>query len=190
MSKLLIFIFIISILFISCDGRHRNYQTNEEVLKEHKLFDSFSEHIKYIPESYSEVTTDTIMSNGFQVKIASYTDMNNNYLNEFTKNSIKFKNYYRSIKSVVTITKNKKEIVSKLITKDTFINYNTIYTNELKNKMIHDIWLNEYESLINNKVILNVLFQIPGTKDYKSYLISFNENGSFEIINDIKQQYT
>jgi len=189
MKNLLIFIFIILTVFISCDGRHRNYQTNEEVLKEHKLFDSFSEHIKYIPESYSEVITDTILSNGFQVKVALYTDMDTNYLNEFTKDSINYKNYYRSIKSAVTISKNKKEIVSKLITKDILIANNSPYSSDLKNKMIQGIWLNEYESLVNNKVILNVLFQKPGTKDYKFYLLGLNEDGNFEIINEIKQQY-
>ena len=52
-------------------------KTNTEVLKEHKLLDSFSEQIKYIPEKYTEVITDTILSNGFRVKIKYYYDMKN-----------------------------------------------------------------------------------------------------------------
>lgn len=189
MKRLFVFIFIISTIFISCDGRHRSYKTNEEVLKEHKLFEAFTENINYIPESYSEIITDTILSNGFQVKIKSYTDMANNYLNEFTKDSINYKNYYRNINNSISILKNNKEIVSKSITKDVLISYNSSFKNDLNNKVIQGIWLNEYESLVSDKVILNVLFQKPGTKDYKFYLISFNKNGNFEIIDEIKKQY-
>ncbi len=189
MKVLFVFIFIISIAFVSCDGRHKAYQTNEENLKEHKLYESFTEHVKYIPETYFETTTDTILSNGFQVKIKSYADMNNNYLHEFTKDSINYKNYYRNINNSISIIKNNNEIISKLITKDVLISYNSSFKNDLKDKVIQGVWLNQYASSINNKVILNVLFQKPGAKDYKSYIISFNENGSFNIIGETKTKY-
>ncbi|MCF8273547.1 MAG: hypothetical protein K9I95_06920 [Flavobacteriaceae bacterium] len=189
MKGLFVFIFIISITFVSCDGRHKAYQTPKDNLKEHKLYKSFAEHVKYIPEAYFETTTDTILSNGFQVKITSYTDMQTSYLHEFTKDSINHKAYYRNINNTISILKNNKEITSKLITKDVLISYNSSFKNDLKNKVIQGIWLNQYASTITNKVTVNVLFQKPGTNDKTYYTLSFNDNGSFNIVDELKQEY-
>ena len=55
MNKLIPLLLFIAVLFIGCDGRSRAKQTNTEVLKEHNLLDSFSEHTEYIPMEYTEV---------------------------------------------------------------------------------------------------------------------------------------
>ena len=69
-----------TIILISCDGRDRIYKTNAEVLHESNLFNVFSQQIKFIPEQSIEIETDTILSNGFQVKIKYYSVENNSIL--------------------------------------------------------------------------------------------------------------
>ena len=187
MNKLLVFISAILLAFISCDGRHRAYQSNQDILKEHKLYKSFSENVKYLPETYSEIITDTILSNGFNVKIKTYTDMEHSYLSEFTKDTIQYKNYYRDIKTSVNISKGNQVITSKLITKDLFIDYDNSYSKSLKNEIIQEVWLNQYASIKNNSVILNVLFHKPNSKDYIYYTLTFMDNGEYSIKNELEQ---
>ncbi len=186
MRKLLFFVLTILLILISCDGRHRAHKSNQEILKEHKLYKTFSENIKFIPETYSEINTDTVLSNGFNVTIKTYTDMDTSYLNEFTKDTIHHKNYYRNLRSFVKVSKDSQELTSILITKDFFSNYDKSYTRELENKAIQGIWLNEYTSVINDKVVLNVLFCTPNTKDYLSYTIIINKNGDYLIKNELE----
>ena len=51
MNKIALLLFILLVTLISCDGRERAHKSNTEVLIENKLLDSFSESIKYIPDT-------------------------------------------------------------------------------------------------------------------------------------------
>ncbi len=189
MRNLFIFIPVIVLMFIGCDGRNKAYKSNQEVLKEHNLYKSFSENIKFIPETYSETTIDTLLSNGFSIKIKTYTDMDTSFLSEFSKDTIHHKNYYRDIKSVINISKNSSNITSKLITKNFFSKYNKTISKDIENKIIKGIWLNQYASLIKNKVVFNVIFNTPNSKDYSCYTLTFFENGEYLIENKLEPNF-
>jgi len=47
MRYLILIIFLISFAIISCDGRSKIYKSNQEILKEHGLSETFSERIIY-----------------------------------------------------------------------------------------------------------------------------------------------
>ncbi|WP_339916696.1 hypothetical protein [Yeosuana marina] len=186
MRKLLVFIAVIVLMFVGCDGRSKAHKSNQEVLKEHNLYKSFSENVKFIPETYSETTIDTLLSNSYSVKIRTYTDMDVSFLSEFSKDTIQHKNYYRDIKSVINISKNNSNITSKLITKDFFSEYNATISNDIRNKIIQGIWLNQYASLIKNKVVFNVVFSTPNSKDNSCYTLTFFDNGDYLIENELE----
>lgn len=188
MNKLLVFIFILSIMFVSCDGRHRTYQSNQDNLKEHNLYESFSENVKYFPETYSEVTSDTLMSNGCHVKIKTYTDMDNSFLNVFKKDTITHKNYYRNLKTSVTIAKDNQNIATTLITKDFIMDYDASYKTDLKNKVLQGVWLNQYESLKTNSVAMDVLFHDPIKNNTVCYRLTVNDNGDYFIESNPKSK--
>lgn len=190
MKYLNFIILLISFAIINCDGRSKIYKSNQEILKEHQLYKEFSEHISYIPESYLETTTDTILSNGYKIKITSYTDMNNSLLNSYTKDSIHHKNYYRNINTHITIIKNNQEILSKLIDKDTMIESDKSLEKRIHNKIVQGVWVNEYASLNNNNVIINVLFFDPKTNEKFDYTLEFDANGKFVITDGLKQKYS
>jgi len=183
-------IFLISFTLISCDGRSEIYKSNQEILKAHRLYESFSERINYIPEFYLETTTDTILSNGYKIKIKSYTDMNNSLLNTYTKENIQHKNYYRNINTNITIIKNNQEILSKLITKDDLIACDKSLEKMIQNKILQGVWINEYASLIKNKVIINVLFVEPETNKNINYSLEFDAQGKLFITEKLNQKYS
>ena len=47
MKNLIFFIVLIFFAVISCDGRSKIYKSNQEILKEHGLYEAFSERIIY-----------------------------------------------------------------------------------------------------------------------------------------------
>ena len=47
MKNLIFIVFLISFAVISCDGRNKIYKSNQEILKEHGLYEAFSERIIY-----------------------------------------------------------------------------------------------------------------------------------------------
>lgn len=183
-------ILFLSLAFISCDGRDKIYKTNQEILKEHKLYKSFSESISYIPESYLETSTDTILSTGFQVKIKSYTDMENSILKEYTKGNILHKTFFRDINTSISIIKDNQEIVSTAITKQLFKDYYKSTHTNFNHKIIQGIWLNQYASIINNKIIVDIQLYEPKTEHYEYYTLGFDNDGTFFINNQEKQEFS
>ena len=190
MKYLIFIIFLISFTIISCDGRAKIYRSNQEILKEHGLYEAFSERITYIPESYLETSTDTILSHGYEVKMKSYTDMDNSFLSSYTKDNILHKNYFRNINTHITILKNNQEISSKLITKDTIIEFDKSLEKSIHNTIIQGIWINEYASLIHNNVTINVLLFEPETNKNINYSLKFDAQGKLFIIDKLKYKYS
>ena len=175
MYKLYVLSVLIIITFISCDGIDRKHKSNEEVLKENKLLDSFTENIKYIPEAYTEVNTDTILSNGFRVKIKTYTEMQDNVFNEFTIDSIRYKFYYRNYTGKLDVFYNNKSILKETINKS--------YLNKSNDKDFWDdaimggIYLNELIST-KKEVYISVLYCIPESETCKEFNIIVDKEGN------------
>ena len=105
--------------------------------------------------------------------MTSYTDMNKSFLNAYTKDNIQYKNYYRNINTQISIIKNNQEILSKLINKDALIACDKSLERIIQNKILQGVWVNEYASLINTKVIINVLFVEAETNKNINYSIEF-----------------
>jgi hypothetical protein len=169
---------ILIICLASCDGRDRIYKTNTDILKENKLLDSFSENITYIPETYTEVVTDTILSNGFHIKMKTYSHMEYSVLNEFEQNSITYKEFYREFISEVIITKNSKEIFNKRVDKH-FLNN---IKNDLQlNNAIVKLMVDESSSIENNNIVLSAMIQKIGSKKVTFCDIVIDSEGHFEL---------
>jgi hypothetical protein len=186
MKTLLSTLFLISLFFLaSCDGRDRVYKTNTDILKENKLLDSFSESITYIPETYTEIVTDTILSNGFHIKMKTYSNMEHSVLNEFEQNTITHKEFYREFVSEVIITKNSKEIFNKTIDKHFF--------DKIKNDLQLDntiikLMVDESSSFKKNSIILSAMFQKIDSKKVRFCDIIIDSEGKFEL-KEIKELY-
>ena len=183
MNKLLPLLLLVSIIFIGCDGRSRAKQTNAEVLQEHNLLDSFSEHNEYIPMEYTEVVTDTILSNGFKVKVKTYSDMDSSVLQSFEKDAIKHNLLYREFVSEVSVFKDDKLVFNETIN-DVFLKKHMPNIKGLKESINKGIAINEEKSIETNAIHLAISNCKPNqTKNCPSYYIIIDEKGHFKIKN-------
>lgn len=173
MNRLLFLFFILIVAFSSCDGRDRKHKTSKEVLEENGLLESFSENIKYFPEEYAEHTNDTILSNGFRVKIKNYTNMNNSILHAFKADTIQHKHYFREIVSEIIVYKDEKLIFKESIDSN-FLSNSSDYLN-------NEIVVDEYKSLKTDKLHLIASQCIPKSINCSIYNIIIDEKGNYEL---------
>ncbi len=177
------FLLILVVCSASCDGRDRVYKTNTDVLKENKLLDSFSENVTFIPDTYTQVVTDTILSNGFRIKIETYSDMKESILNTVTSDAIIHKKYYREFKSNVVVYKDDKEILSKQIDKPFFAkNFETLNTAS-DNLVLSSVFVDQEIQTNNDETKIDVNYYHPINNYYLNFRIIVNETGDFKILN-------
>jgi len=174
------FIFIIVIItHLSCDGRDRIYKTNAQVLSENNLLETFSEQIKFVPETKVEIVTDTILSNGFQIKIHYNSIEHRSVLKtEKTKNISTTKTHYKNFEAKLHILKNGLTINQTVINKSLF--------NAFKNSSFWEtaimqyVWI-DFEASTKNELYLNTAFNIPNTETYKDFVLKIDEHGTILI---------
>ena len=165
--------FFTGFILLSCSGKDKALLTPQDSLKEKKLLDSFSENIKYFPEKYSEMVTDTTLSNGFRVHIKTQTDMESSVLNEFKQDTIHFKYYFRNFTSNIEIFRNNQSS-RKVIDKSLF-----------SDKSEQDFWTKailgpitvDFLNSTEEEVCFNVYFCIPESDVCKDYKLFLNEKG-------------
>lgn len=181
----LLVIATIGIVSISCDGRDRVFKTNTEVLIENKLLDSFSENITYVPETYTEVATDTILYNGFHVKLKTYTIMDKHVVNEFKQDSIVYKKYYREFATDVIVTKNDKEIFNERIDKEFIHKHNN---NLQLNKAIINVMVNQVSSVKNHGLVLSAMIKDIQNETIKFCDILIDSEGNL-VLKEVQELY-
>ncbi|GAA3655465.1 hypothetical protein [Flavivirga jejuensis] len=181
MSKFLFFT-ILSIVFLSsCDGRDRIYKTNAEILKENKLLESFTEEIKFVPETYTEIKTDTIFNNGFEVKI-KYHSLESNFVleNRKSKNDSIIKIHHKNFEAQLLVLKNNTIINESLINKKLFYDFGS--ATFWNHAIMQFIWI-DYDTSNEDTLYLNTSFCTPSTNECKDFTIKINKQGVLQIKN-------
>ena len=184
-------VMILALVFWACtDGQERMYKTPQEVLHENKLLDSFSENeIQFVPETYTEKTVDTTLSNGKRIVIKTYTDMENGVMEVSSTNSSIKKYFYRDLKAIVSIKNNDGSIDVKI--DKTLLKEKDTYCEDLKEfyneRIIKSISLSQYETLESNKTALLVDLCEPLSSLCIQFYIIIDDNGEVKIIETKKQ---
>ncbi|KJD32823.1 hypothetical protein PK35_07520 [Tamlana nanhaiensis] len=172
-------IILLSILCFNCDGRERALKTNAEVLKENKLFKSFSETTNYQPKQPVTIKTDTILSNCFKVKI-NYKSVENDpvIIEKLTKNDTLNKIIYKNFEAHIQVSKTNELTHQFLLNKSVF---NNLENNDFIQKAIMQyVWI-DFEASTDKILYLNTAFHIPETELYKDFVISVYDNGTIQI---------
>lgn len=177
MKKLLILIFILSITFISCDGRERKHLSNHDVLQSTNLYESFSKKVSFTPEVPLEIVTDTILSSGFEVKI-KYSAIENDFISEITKKEIIEEINHKNFEAELMLLKHGELVTHGLINKSLFKKYAT--PEFWNNSIMQHVWV-DYENSTRNQIQLNTSFRIIETDTFKDFSILINSLGIIEI---------
>ncbi|WP_417875678.1 hypothetical protein [Winogradskyella sediminis] len=189
MKHLLAIVTLCIIALMSCEGRKTQQQALSESIEEFKKTVSFEKRV-YIPESYMEQEVDTLMSNGFRVKIKTYADMTNAVHFSKIKDTINYQTYYRNFKFDISVTKDKQEIYNESFDKqkaNKVFNFNTniIADSDLYQfstlAVLKSIQVND-DLAYTDRVAIDILYSIPETDKLASHTLFIDKNGKSNII--------
>ena len=174
MKKLYLLVLLI-VTFISCDGRYKAKRNHIDALKEAKLFESFSEELKFFPKEYTEIKTDTLLSNGFEIKI-DYHSLENDFVIKTSKKSkdTSIRKHFKNFEANLYVLKSNIPIANNTINKSLF--YNDTNKAFLDNAIMQYAWI-DYNSVTKNSVQLNTSFILPETEKFKDFVITVYDDG-------------
>lgn len=189
MKHLLGILFILLIGFTSCGDRKTQGQALAESIEEFKKTVNFETKV-YIPETYTEREVDTLMSNGFRVKIKTYTDMTNAVHFSKIKDTINYQTYYRNFKFDISVTKDDKLIYNESFDKQKVnkaLNYNSKLAagSDLHNfdalAVLKSIEVND-DPTYTNMVLIDLMYAIPESDRYASHRLFINNKGKSNVV--------
>ena len=191
--KNLFYIFVIlttTIVFTSCDGRKSQRKILSESVEKFNKTNTFEYNV-FKPISLLETTVDSMLQNGYRVKIKTYTDTKNSVVITSTNDNRKQKTSYRNYKFDITVEKQ-----GKLIFNDSFdkLKANKLFdfkTNLDKTSRLHDFYKSSVLQYIalrdepssKNKILIDVVYAIPETDRYIEKTILIKDDGTINSIN-------
>ena len=189
MRNILVVLLVLLLGFTSCEGRKSQNQALSESINEFKKSASLEVDI-YVPETFLEHEVDTTLSNGYHVKIKTYTDEENNVLFSKIKDTINYQTYYRNYKFDISVLKEGELIYhesfdKQRVNKDFKYNSN-FYSDSLlhnfdKLAVLKSIQFND-DSSIKNSVGIDIIYGIPESDRYASYTLFIDNNGKSNIV--------
>ncbi|MAX69750.1 MAG: hypothetical protein CMC76_01420 [Flavobacteriaceae bacterium] len=194
MRALLGLLLIVVIGFTSCEGRRTSNQSLADSVEEFKKTVNFQKDI-YIPETYIEREVDTLLSNGFHVKIKSYSDMSNSVLFTKIKDTINYQTHYRNFKFDILVEKDGKIIYNKSFDKKKAnkafgFRSNFEQGSELHNfhelAVLKSVQVDDDPSLTNN-VAIDFIYTIPETERRSYHRMTINSKGRSNFIQTAKK---
>lgn len=184
MKKLVGLFVIICAILASCEGRRSKNQALKNSIEEYNKRVNVQVDV-FEPLNYSEREVDTIMSNGFRVKIKSYTDMNHSVLLTKIKDTINYQTSYRNFKFDIRVEKDGKLLCNETYNKqkvnelfgfnDKYLENDDLYSfNELA--ILKSINVIDY---LENKdhVVVEVMYEIPETSRRSFHKIIIDNKG-------------
>ncbi|WP_422104316.1 hypothetical protein [Winogradskyella sp.] len=181
------FILLLLVLAVtSCEGRKTQSQALKEAIEDFKKTVTVEIPV-YQPESYMEREVDTLLHNGYRVKIKTYTDMDHAVLFTKIKDTINYQTYYRNFKFHILIEKNGKRIFNTHFDKtriNSLLEYKDSPISELRDfdklSVLKSIELNK--DLPNSEYVeIDIMYAIPNTDKVALHTISINEKGLMNI---------
>ena len=189
MKNLLGLFLIIAVISTSCDGRKSQSEALTESIKEFSKKVTLQKDV-YKPNDYIERQTDTLLSNGFRVKIKAYTDLNNSVVFTHIKDTINYNTYYRNFKIDISVSKNNKVIFNESIDKQKaikFFNYKSTllldseFYNFDKLAVLKSVEVNA-DPVNTNVVAIEFLYAIPESERFAYHTLIIDETGKSTIL--------
>ncbi|WP_396600978.1 hypothetical protein [Algibacter sp. R77976] len=178
-SKLLSFVFAIAILFSNCDGQDRKHKSNTEVLQENNQLSAYSKKVEFIPNKPVVIYTDTILSNGFTVKINYHSIEKESFYGvvENENDTTNIKNY-KNFEAKISVYKDNSPIAETTISKMTFLEFED--ASFWKSAIMQYVWVDPNASN-ENVLCLNTSFKIVDTENFKDFVVMIDKHGVIKI---------
>jgi hypothetical protein len=173
MKNIVIIFTLITALFMSCDGRQSQRESLQNALNDFNKKQTSIDVIKYHPKEYTEIVTDTIISNTLEVKIKNYTLMDKQIPLISKSNEV-----HRAFESEVEVFASSTSVFKTIINAELFATQkDTPFWN---NATLEHVWVNQDLSTAK-EVFMDVSFLNPITKDFKLYRMSVDVSGKHQI---------
>lgn len=173
---------ILLLAVMNCEGRTTRNHALAEDIEEFKK-DTIIEKTTYFPQEHEETINDTILSNGYRIKVRFFSDMNSQILDEVTKENIVYKQYHREFNAHLTIIKNDKEIFNKVIDKNFFKRHQEVKLDALAFSIMSNVAIDSDLFLNNKNLNVEIWFNKINTDFHHIYTLAFNEDGFYGIDN-------
>lgn len=188
MKNLLLLAFII-ISIVSCNGNKTKHDTLKESVEKFKDSLGTLEVESFIPETYAEVKTDTILSNGFSISIKTYTDMNRFVTFKYqVDETLTHIDKFRDWISEVTIKKDNVLIFDKKLDANFFLAQDKSIKDSVSKAINNKVWMNEDFPLEKDYVYLVGGFIFPESEKVVYYDIKIDTKGNYSL-KKIKLEY-
>lgn len=179
MKKSILLIILIAIAFYSCDRRGSHREHLQKSISEFNNKQTNIDIVTYYPERYTEVKTDSIISNTFKVSIKNYSKMDSQILVSSQANKKKTTlNYHRIFESEIQITTNSKTILNTTISAQDFRDYSQ--SEFWNHATLEHVWVNQ-DASNRNELNLGVSIINPKNKAYKLYELVVNTEGKQQL---------
>lgn len=188
MKHIIALLIIAIVAFTSCEGKKTKNQALAESIEEFKKTVNFETNV-YIPKTYVEQQIDTTLSNGFKVKIKTYSDMANSVRFSKIKDTINYQTHYRNFKFDIVVSMDEKEIFNESFNKkkvNKAFNYesNLVSGSDLYNfdalAILESINVNDDPSY-TNMVLIDIVYAIPESDNFASHRLFIDKRGNSNI---------
>ena len=164
---------------IGCTNNETKRENLQNAITEFSQSQGTIEFATYYPEKYTEVQTDSIISNTFKVSIKNYTKMDTDIILDSREDNYKIRtHYHRVFASDISVSHKSKPIFETTLTSEDFEN-STDYL-FWQTATLEHAWVNQEAS---NSEALNPNISIvnPKLKTYKLYELVLNTEGQHRI---------
>ncbi len=174
----------LGVTFVSCDGRKSRSESLKSSIAEFNERQSEVVIVSYYPKEYTEVVTDTLISNQVNVHIKNFSLSNESLFMSVGDNpSLKKNIQHRVFKSEIVVSTPSKEILNTHISAEQF---KSLYSDKFwDHATLEHVWVNQ-ELSKSNDIKLEMSFINPSNSAYKVYRMSITENGhqTIELIEE------
>ncbi|WP_033958656.1 DUF4738 domain-containing protein [Psychroserpens jangbogonensis] len=179
MKKSILIVILIAVAFFNCDRRGSARENLQNSISEFNEKHTDLDIVSYYPETYTEVQTDSIISNTFKVSIKNYAKMDSQILmnSETDKTRTKL-NYHRVFESEIKITLDSKNIFNTTIRAEDF--KDASQSEFWKNATLEHVWVNQ-ETSNTKELNLGISIINPKSKAYKLYELIVNTEGKQDL---------
>ena len=189
MRHLIGLLLLLIIGFTSCEGRKTSTVALKESVEDFKKNVSIEVKV-YEPESYMEQEVDTLLSNGFRVKIKTKSDMANSVLFTKIKDTINYQTYYRNFKFRIVVEKDgnlifdqnfDKKQINQILDFNSKSEQGSPYRNFNSLAILKSIEVNN-ESVFENGVEIDIMYAIPNSNRKSNHKFQIDAFGALNVI--------